>query len=76
MTERNVLIFIESRGKRYAREIARFYDIPLTPVQVQLKNLKTGGIIYGEYEGKTRIYKLNPRYPFFDRTASTPAMYI
>jgi predicted transcriptional regulator len=60
----NVLIFIECRGKGYAREIAKFYNIPLTPVQSQLKNLEAGGVIYGVYEGKTLIYRFNPRYPF------------
>jgi len=60
----NILIFIECRDKGYAREIAKFYNIPLTPVQKQLKNLEIGGIIYGEREGKTLIYRFNPRYSF------------
>ena len=59
-----VLVFMHARGEGYAREIARFFKTDLDPVQKQLERLEFGGIIYSRSAGKTRVYALNPRYPF------------
>jgi len=59
-----VLIFLQCREEGYAREIAKFYDIPLTPVINQLKKLEVGNVIFAKKQGKTKIYKFNPRFPF------------
>ncbi len=59
-----VLVFLHARGEGYAREIARFFKTDLDPVQKQLERLEFGGIIYSRSAGKTRVYALNPRYPF------------
>ncbi|MBC8383056.1 MAG: winged helix-turn-helix transcriptional regulator [Candidatus Cloacimonetes bacterium] len=59
-----VLVFIFSRQKGYAREIAQFYNIALTPVLNQLKTLEENGILVSATRGKTIIYQFNPRYPF------------
>src|SRR5512137_1514551 len=59
-----VLVFLHARGEGYAREIARFFKTDLDPVQKQLERLEFGGIIYSRSAGKTRVYTLNPRYPF------------
>ncbi len=59
-----VLIYIAARGEGYAREIARFFDVALLPVQKQLDRLELGGVLVSTTKGRTRIYTLNPRYPF------------
>lgn len=59
-----VLVFLHARGEGYAREIARFFKTDLDPVQKQLERLEFGGIIFNRNAGKTRVYALNPRYPF------------
>jgi hypothetical protein len=59
-----VLVFLHARGEGYAREIARFFGTDLDPVQKQLERLEFGGITYSRSAGKTKVYALNPRYPF------------
>jgi hypothetical protein len=59
-----VLIFIEVLGEGYAREISRFFEIALDPIQKQLDKLELGGILVSFIKGRTRIYTFNPRYPF------------
>ena len=59
-----VLIFIEALGEGYPREISRFFDIALNPIQKQLDKLEFGGILVSFVKGRTRIYTFNPRYPF------------
>lgn len=62
-TER-ILIFMVARGEGYSTEIARFYGSSVTAIQKQLDNLEIGGIIVNRVVGRTRLYSLNPRYPF------------
>jgi hypothetical protein len=59
-----VLIFIEALGEGYAREISRFFESALDPIQQQLVKLELGGILVSFLKGRTRIYSFNPRYPF------------
>jgi hypothetical protein len=59
-----VLLFLHARSEGYAREIARFFKTDLDPVQKQLERLEFGGVIYSRNAGKTKVYALNPRYPF------------
>lgn len=59
-----VLIFIEARGDGYAREISRFFETSLSPIQKQMDKLEMGGILVSVSKGRTRIYTFNPRYPF------------
>jgi len=59
-----VLLFLYTRKEGYAREISRFFKINLNQIQKQLERLETGGIAYSRVVGKTRLYGLNPRYPF------------
>ena len=59
-----VLLFLYSRSEGYASEIAQFYRTSLTPFQKQLSRLELGGIIVCRLAGRTRLYQLNPRYPF------------
>jgi predicted transcriptional regulator len=59
-----VLLFLYGQKEGYAREIARFFNTSLDPIQKQLERLELGGILYSRAVGKTRLYALNPRYPF------------
>lgn len=65
-----VLLFLYSRGEGYAREISRFYKTDLSQIQKQLERLETGNIVYSKMLGKTRVYYLNPRYPFLEELKS------
>ncbi len=59
-----VLIYLLVREEGYAREIARFFTTGLDPIQKQLDRLEYGGVIYSRRAGRTRLFRLNPRYPF------------
>jgi hypothetical protein len=64
-TER-VLIFILARDEGYATDIARFYKTDLFGIQKQLDKLDIGGVLVSRTAGRTRLYSLNPRYPFLN----------
>ncbi len=65
-----VLVFILSRKEGYAREIARFFNTDLNPVQKQLEKLELGGVLVSQTAGRTRLYSFNPRYPFLNELRS------
>jgi len=64
VNKEKVLIYIASRESGYARKIADFYNISLTSVVKQLKKLEEGGVLYSEMQGRTKVYKFDPRFPF------------
>lgn len=59
-----ILIFLNTRQKGYASEIAAFFDTDYGPIQVLLKKLEEGGVLVSFLEGKTRLYQFNPSYVF------------
>ncbi len=59
-----VLVFLAARDEGYARDIARFFETAVAPVQSQLAKLENGGVIVSREAGRTRLYSFNPRYPF------------
>jgi len=63
-SKERVLVFLFARGEGYAREMARFYGAGLNPIQKQLDRLEAGGVLSSRPAGRTRLYSLNPRYPF------------
>ena len=65
-----VPVFILSRKEGYAREIARFFDTDLDPIQKQLEKLDVGGVLGSRTAGRTRLYSFNPRYPFLKELRS------
>ncbi len=65
-----VLIFIFCRDEGYAREISKFYQIDLSPIQNQLKRLENNGILVSKNVGKTRVFSLNLRYSFLKELKS------
>jgi len=44
--------------------MARFFASGLAPLQKQLEKLESGGVIVSRTAGRTRLFELNPRYPF------------
>lgn len=65
-----VLIFILARNEGYAREISRFFETDLDPIQKQLEKLELGGVLVCRTAGRTRLYTFNPRYPFLNELKS------
>ena len=59
-----VLLFILARDQGYTREIARFSGADPDSVQKQLVRLELGGLLVSKSEGRTRLYRFNPRYSF------------
>lgn len=57
-----VLVYLAARARGYAREIARFFDAPLDPIQKALDSLERSGVLVSRVVGNTREYEFNPRY--------------
>jgi hypothetical protein len=62
LNREKVLVFMIARQEGYAREIARFYDTDLDPIQKQLDKLEQGSVLYSRMIGRTRLYAFNPLY--------------
>lgn len=65
-----VLLFLHARGEGYAREMSRFFESDLDPIQKQLDKLEAGGIVASRMVGRTRLYAFNPRCPFLKEIRS------
>jgi hypothetical protein len=63
VNKERVLVYVAARQRGYAREIARFFQAPLYPVQNALEKLEAAGVLVSRPVGSTREYELNPRYP-------------
>lgn len=50
----------------YAREIARLLRRPVSGVQKALRSLESDGLIAGRTQGRTRLFRLEPRYFAYD----------
>lgn len=59
-----ILFYLLRFREGYARGIAANFGVSLSPIQQQLKRLERGGIIVSRSAGRTRLFQLNPRYPF------------
>lgn len=64
------LIYLAARRRGYARQIARFYDVPLDPLQKALDGLERAGVLVSRMVGSTREYEFNTRYPLRDELAA------
>lgn len=69
-SKERVLIFIHCLGEGYAREISRFFQAALDPIQKQLDRLEAGGVLVSFLKGRTRLYTFNPRYAFLSELKS------
>jgi hypothetical protein len=63
VNKERVLVYLAARGRGYSREIARFFDAPLSPVQNAMDKLEAAGVLVSRPVGSTRDYAFNPRYP-------------
>jgi hypothetical protein len=59
-----VLFYLQRFGEGYPRAIAANFDVPLTPIQQQLRRLEQGSLVVSRLVGRTRVFQINPRYPF------------
>jgi DNA-binding transcriptional ArsR family regulator len=57
-----VLVALRLVEESYARELARLLEAPLSSVQKALRSLEADGLVAGRAVGRTRLYRLNPRY--------------
>ncbi len=64
LSSERILLYLAARQEGYAREIARFFNTSVTPIQKQLERLAAAGILCSRDVGRTRLYSFDPRYPF------------
>jgi DNA-binding transcriptional ArsR family regulator len=57
-----VLVALELLGESYARELARLSGNHLASVQAALRGLERDGLVAGRAAGRTRLFRLSPRY--------------
>lgn len=63
VNKERALIYLIARGEGYPREIARFFNAPLYPLQNAMDKLEDAGVLVSRAIGTTRQYQLSPRYP-------------
>ncbi len=61
-TRTSALIALDLLETSYPRELARVLELPLFGVQRALSGLEKDGLVAGRLAGRTRLYRLNPRY--------------
>lgn len=57
-----VLLALSLLEESFARELARLLEVPLNGVQQALRGLEVDGLVAARAAGRTRLYRLNPRY--------------
>lgn len=57
-----ILLYIHRFSDSYATEIARHFAMNQQTVMHQMEKLEKEGILKSRYLGKTRLYRINPRY--------------
>ncbi len=57
-----VLLAISVLEESFPRELARLLEVPLNGVQQALRGLEADGLVAARTAGRTRLYRLNPRY--------------
>jgi DNA-binding transcriptional ArsR family regulator len=57
-----VLLALSLLNESFPRELARLMDVSLNGVQQALKGLENDGLLAARSRGRTRLYRLNPRY--------------
>jgi predicted transcriptional regulator len=58
-----ILLFLFVNETCYGTQLQATFNISLTPIQQALKRLEKGGIIKAKYQGKKKLYEINPSYP-------------
>ena len=57
-----VLVALSELEESYPRELARVLRVPLNGIQQAIRGLEADGIVSGRTVGRTRLFRLNPRY--------------
>lgn len=61
-TRTRVLLALGLLEGSYARELSRLLETPLSNVQKALRTLEIDGLVAATAVGRTRLFRLNPRY--------------
>lgn len=61
-TRTRVLLALHLLGESYPRELARLLEAPLSGVQRALLSLELDGLVAARSVGRTRLFRLEPRY--------------
>ncbi len=61
-TRTRVLLALSLLGESYARELSRVLGVPLSGIQKALKSLERDGLVAARAAGRTRLFRLEPRY--------------
>lgn len=65
-----VLLALRLLDESYPRELARVIGVSLNSVQQALRRLEADGLVAARSSGRTRLYRLNPRYFAFRQLAA------
>jgi hypothetical protein len=57
-----VLLALVLLEESFPRELSRVLESPLNGIQQALKGLEAAGLVSGRTVGRTRVFRLNPRY--------------
>ena len=57
-----VLVALSVLEESFPRELARVLEVPLNGIQQAIKGLEADGIVSGRSAGRTRLFRLSPRY--------------
>lgn len=61
-----ILMYLCIHEKANGSELRRFFGTALDPIQKTLRKLEEGGLLASFLEGKTRVFRWNPRCPFLE----------
>ncbi len=65
-TRTRVLLALRLLEESYPRELARLLEAPPSGVWKALRSLELGGLVAGRNVGRTRVFRINPRYFAYD----------
>lgn len=65
-TVSKILLYIKRFGDSYATEIAKNFSLNQQTVQYNVEKLEDAGILKSRLLGRTRLYRVNPRYVLKD----------
>lgn len=59
-----VLFYLLKNKTCYSLQLKKQFQSALSPFQQALQRLEKGGVLVSVLSGKTRVFQINPRYPF------------
>lgn len=61
-----VLQYLLAKENGYLSEISEFYNVAPSIMKKQVDKFEAGNVIVGKNIGRTRVFELNKRYPFYN----------